>query len=34
VINSKAGFDAAHMEVLRFIGLTAAAVLERIAEHS
>ena len=34
LINSKDGFDASHMEVLRFIGLTAAAVLERIAEHS
>lgn len=30
LINSKRGFDAAHMEVLRFIGLTAAALLERI----
>lgn len=32
VMNSKSGFDAAHMEVLRFIGLTAAAILERVAE--
>lgn len=30
LINSKKGFDATHMEVLRFIGLTAAALLERI----
>jgi hypothetical protein len=30
---SKTGFDAAHMEVLRFIGLTAAAMLERIDER-
>ena len=27
------GFDASHMEVLRFIGLTAAAMLERAAER-
>ncbi len=33
LINSRAGFDAAHMEVLRFIGLTAAAMLERVAER-
>jgi hypothetical protein len=33
LINSQGGFDAAHMEVLRFIGLTAAAMLERIAEN-
>lgn len=30
LINSKNGFDAVHMEVLRYIGLTAAALLERI----
>ncbi|HEY4219926.1 MAG TPA: GAF domain-containing protein [Myxococcota bacterium] len=34
LINSTRGFDAAHMEVLRFIGLTAAAMLERVAERS
>ncbi|MCC7073174.1 MAG: GAF domain-containing protein [Deltaproteobacteria bacterium] len=34
LINSKQGFDAAHMEVLRFIGLTAAALLERIESSS
>ena len=34
LINSKKGFDAAHMEVLRFIGLTAAALLERIEASS
>lgn len=34
LINSRGGgFDAAHMEVLRFIGLTAAAMLERISEQ-
>jgi GAF domain-containing protein len=33
IINSKSGFDAAHMEVLRFIGLTAAAMLERAADR-
>jgi GAF domain-containing protein len=30
LINSKKGFDAAHMEVARYIGLTAAALLDRI----
>ncbi len=29
VLNSKQGFTAVHMEVLRYIGLTAAALLER-----
>jgi hypothetical protein len=33
LINSSSGFDAAAMEVLRFIGLTAAAMLERAAEQ-
>ncbi len=33
LINSKGGFEAAHMEVLRFIGLTAAAMLERIDDR-
>jgi hypothetical protein len=30
LINSKKGFDAVHMEVARYIGLTAAALLERL----
>jgi sigma-B regulation protein RsbU (phosphoserine phosphatase) len=29
IINSKGGFTPAHMEVLRYIGLTAASLLER-----
>ena len=29
LINAKQGFTAAHMEVLRYIGLTAAQLLER-----
>lgn len=33
LINSNGGFEAAHMEVLRFIGLTAAAMLERIDDR-
>lgn len=32
LINSRAGFTAAHMEVLRYIGLTAASLLERHAD--
>lgn len=34
LINSKQGFSAAHMEVLRYIGLTAAQLLERHFEST